>query len=225
MPSKALKDLRKTLTDRTNRVLLMYRRHCASAVQAGQVGLPLGLAVWPQLTLAAHLTRRLQAVTSLHAVYAQEQVPQGSVYLATLPVDADQVGGNVTSDVRSHYMRIFRSASVTAIMNLLYPRMLSIHDLSEETGFPGPNGRLRLPRFMRASYAYMVAEGAYLMCKPDYELLSWLVLTTAANGEIALVWLGSAVSPQVLDDLYGVENLDELDVRMVCRDVAPLETR
>ncbi len=30
-----------------------------------------------------------------------------------------------------------------------------------------------------------------------------------------MIWLGAAVSPQILDDLYGVENLDELDIRMV----------
>jgi len=37
-----------------------------------------------------------------------------------------------------------------------------------------------------------------------------------ANGEIAMIWLGAAVSPQILDDLYGVENLEDLDTRMVC---------
>jgi hypothetical protein len=36
----------------------------------------------------------------------------------------------------------------------------------------------------------------------------------AANGEIVIIWLGSALSPQVLRDLYGVEHLDDLDVRM-----------
>lgn len=50
-------------------------------------------------------------------------------------------------------------------MNVLYPRMLAIHDLADDVGFPAANGRLKLPRFMRASYAYMVAEGAYLLCK------------------------------------------------------------
>ena len=37
MPSKGLKDIRKALGDRCNRILGMYRRHCAPAVQAGQV--------------------------------------------------------------------------------------------------------------------------------------------------------------------------------------------
>ena len=37
-----------------------------------------------------------------------------------------------------------------------------------------------------------------------------------ANGEIAMIWFGGGVNPQVVDDLYGVETVDELDVRMVC---------
>ena len=62
-------------------------------------------------------------------------------------------------------MRVFRSLSVSGIMTLLYPRMLAVHDLSSDVGFLNPKGRLKLPAFMRASYAYMVAEGAYLLCK------------------------------------------------------------
>ena len=45
----------------------------------------------------------------------------------------------------------------------LYPRMVALHDLPEAVGFPGANGRLELPIFMRASYAYMVADGAYMI--------------------------------------------------------------
>lgn len=95
-------------------------------------------------------------------------------------------------------MRLFRSFSVTSTMTMLYPRLLAIHDLAEDIGFPDAKGRLKLPGFMRASYAYMVAEGAYLM----------------TNGEIAMLWFGGAVSPQIVDDLYGIESLDQLDIRM-----------
>ena len=76
-----------------------------------------------------------------------------------------EVGGNVTCDVRTHYMRVYRALGVNGIMNLLYPRMLAVHDLAPDVGFLGTNGRLRLPAFMRASYAYMVAEGAYILCE------------------------------------------------------------
>jgi len=78
---------------------------------------------------------------------------------------ADIIGGNVTCDVRAHYMRVYRSLSVNGIMTLLYPRMLAVHDLSSDVGFLDTRGKLKLPAFMRTSYAYMVAEGAYLLCE------------------------------------------------------------
>lgn len=112
-------------------------------------------------------------------------------------------------------MRSIRSYSLTAVINLLYPRLLAIHDLAEEVGFPGPNGRLKLPSFMRASYAYMVAEGAYLLSTSCLNRVE-LSLIGSANGEIAIIWFGGGVSPQIVDDLYGTDNVQELDVRMVC---------
>ena len=37
----------------------------------------------------------------------------------------------------------------------------------------------------------------------------------AVNGETAILWLGAGVSPQILQDLYGVDDLNEIDKRMV----------
>ena len=70
----------------------------------------------------------------------------------------------MTSDVRTLFARKIRSYGTTALMTLLYPRILAIHDLAANVGFPaGPNGRLKMPALMRAGYGWMVAEGAYLM--------------------------------------------------------------
>ncbi|WWC65029.1 uncharacterized protein I303_107643 [Kwoniella dejecticola CBS 10117] len=167
MPTRSLRDIKKALTERCNRVLLMYRKHCAPAVQQGQLILPEGFKLLPLYTLCMLKSKPLK-------------------------------GGNVTSDVRVHYMRQFKSLSATRTINLLYPKLLAIHDLNEKVGFPDEKGKLQLPQFMRASYGWMVAEGAYLL----------------SNGEVAMIWFGSAVSPQIIDDLYGVDNLQDLDVRM-----------
>lgn len=167
LPYRKLRDIRRLTIERANRILLNYRKHCAPAVQAGQLILPEGFKLLPLYTLCMIKSKPIK-------------------------------GGNVVPDVRVHYMRAAKSASVTAIMTLLYPRILAIHDLADSFGFPGANGRLRIPRFQRASYAYMVAEGAYLL----------------SNGEIAMLWFGGAVSPQILDDLYGVQSLEELDTRI-----------
>ena len=70
----------------------------------------------------------------------------------------------MTSDVRTLFTRKLRSYGTTALMTLLYPRILAIHDLKDHVGFPaGPQGRLQMPALMRAGYGWMVAEGAYLM--------------------------------------------------------------
>ncbi|GMK56207.1 hypothetical protein CspeluHIS016_0300470 [Cutaneotrichosporon spelunceum] len=167
LPVKRLKDIRRQLIERCNRVLLMYRKHCAPAVQSGQLILPEGFKMLPIFTLCMVKAKPLK-------------------------------GGNVVADVRAHYLRVAKGAGATAIMSSLYPRIMAVHDLDEKYGFPGPNGRLRLPRFMRASHVWMVSEGAYLL----------------SNGEIAMLWFGGAVSPPIINDLYGVENADELDVRI-----------
>jgi protein transport protein SEC24 len=36
-----------------------------------------------------------------------------------------------------------------------------------------------------------------------------------------MIWLGGAVSPQIVDDLWGTDNVEELDVRMVSARVKP----
>lgn len=108
-------------------------------------------------------------------------------------------GGPVVSDVRTYYMRLIKSMGVFDTMELLYPKMLAVHTLSPDAVTPDSQGRTRLPRMMRTSYARMEPHGAYLV----------------QNGDIAILWLGNAVSPQILRDLYGVDTLEELNTRMV----------
>ncbi|GAA5904381.1 uncharacterized protein JCM6883_006470 [Sporobolomyces salmoneus] len=107
-------------------------------------------------------------------------------------------GGAVASDVRTWHMRHVKSSGVGATVRMLYPRMLAVHLFPDEVGFPDETGRLVMPQAIRCSYARMEPHGAYLV----------------ENGEKAILWLGQAVSPAILQDLYAVENLDELDTRM-----------
>ena len=121
-------------------------------------------------------------------------------------------------------MRLIKSAGVAATVGLLYPRMLPIHTFEEDVGFRGENGRIKLPPLMRISYARMEPNGAYLigasfLHTSEIEADDRRIETE--NGEIAILWLGSSVSPQILQDLYAVENLDELDTRMASLPALP----
>ncbi|GAA5909830.1 hypothetical protein JCM6882_002689, partial [Rhodosporidiobolus microsporus] len=114
-------------------------------------------------------------------------------------------GGVVASDVRTWAMRQLKGAGVPSTVRMLYPRMLAVHLFADEVGFPDERGQLVLPPCMRTSYSRMEPHGAYLV----------------ENGERAILWLGQGISPQILQDIYGVENLDELDTRMSALPVLP----
>ena len=112
--------------------------------------------------------------------------------------------------MRVFFLRLLLGLGVGSTMTLLYPRMVALHQLSDIDGFPiadmpnrspdipAPLKTTQLPCCIRPSFLRMEAHGAYLL----------------DNGEWCLLWLGAAVSPRLLEDLYGVSSLDELDPRM-----------
>lgn len=79
MPTKNLKDIRRSLGARCNKVLLMYRKHCAPAVQPGQVSQCHCHVLPNSLTITAHPSRRVQAPSALYFVHAQVKATEGCV--------------------------------------------------------------------------------------------------------------------------------------------------
>lgn len=79
----------------------------------------------------------------------------------------------------------------------LYPRIIAIHNLHEQDGFPDENGHLRMPAAIRASFSKIEEGGAYLI----------------DNGQVCLLWMHSHVSPNLLIDLFGepYSSLQSLD--------------
>lgn len=91
--------------------------------------------------------------------------------------------------------------------------MVALHRMSDDDGEPikiqqtNEDGsetqvqgmRIKCPPLLRPSYQRMEAHGAYLL----------------ENGDMCILWLGGQVNPRLLDDLYGVNSLEELDPRMV----------
>ncbi|KAJ7689383.1 Sec23/Sec24 trunk domain-containing protein [Mycena rosella] len=115
---------------------------------------------------------------------------------------------NVSSDVRNYYAHRMLSMSVRSLMQLLYPPLLALHDLSEDTGLPdAETGRLVLPDLMRDSHLFMESHGVYLI----------------DNGEAMIMWIGGSVSPQLLRDLFDVDDLMALDAQL--SELPLLETR
>lgn len=143
---RGLSGIRKNLTERCIKILSMYRKHCSSPKNTGQLVLPETLPLLPLFVLCIIKCKALK-------------------------------GGHVSPDVRSTYMRTLRSMPLPQSMAFLYPRMMPLHDMAENAGYVGSNGRLVMPRFLRDSYAYMTADGAYMISEcfhPFYLVFDWL---------------------------------------------------
>lgn len=71
--------------------------------------------------------------------------------------------GDASSDVRVFYMRLLKSLSVADCIALLYPRLLSLHDLDLSVSPVDSDGVVQLPPFIRVSYERLDVDGVYLI--------------------------------------------------------------
>jgi len=102
----------------------------------------------------------------------------------------------VSADVRNYHAHKLLALSVRSLVQYLYPQLMSLHDLDERIALPDPTTfRIKLPSLMRNSHIFMGANGVYLI----------------DNGEAMMIWVGNSVSPQVLLDLFGVDDIKNLD--------------
>ncbi|KAG9014795.1 COPII coat Sec23p-Sfb3p heterodimer component [Tulasnella sp. 427] len=101
-------------------------------------------------------------------------------------------GGPVSSDTRATSRHRILSLGAAGLMSYIYPRTVAVHDLPNNVAFPDVRtGRLSLPAPMPNCYLWMEPDGAYLM----------------DNGFVTFLWLGASISPQVLLDLFGTDDL------------------
>ena len=117
-----------------------------------------------------------------------ENLKEFSMYILGLHKCRAFKAGHEPSDRRTHTMRLLKSASPLQLSLLLYPRIIPIHSLAPDSGFPDPNtGHLIVPSSIRASFSRIEEGGAYLV----------------DDGQSTLLWLHAQVSPNLLEDLFG----------------------
>ncbi|RMJ24118.1 Sec23 Sec24 family protein [Aspergillus sp. HF37] len=116
-----------------------------------------------------------------------ENLKEFSMFMLSMIKSRPFKGGQESSDRRMHDMRMLRSFGCTELSLYLYPRIIPIHNMQPEDGFPNEHGHLQVPPSLRASYSRVEEGGAYLV----------------DNGQVCLLWLHTQVSPNLLEDLFG----------------------
>jgi len=110
-------------------------------------------------------------------------------------------GAEITVDDRAWMMSIIPSLRVDEAMRLLYPTVLPITSLALES----PDQQLELPSPVRASVEFLQQSEAYII----------------ENGILCFVWVGSAVSPEWIQDVFDARALDRLDTESVSKGTIP----
>ncbi|KAK3899512.1 hypothetical protein C8A05DRAFT_46439 [Staphylotrichum tortipilum] len=156
--SATIKDVRLSLTEKTIDILANHRKHFLAQAH------PPGQLVMP------------------------ERLKEFAMYVLGMLKCRAFKGGNESSDRRVHEMRMVRAMGAPELSLYLYPRMIPLHNLQPEDGFPDPvTGHLRVPPAVRASFARVEPGGVYLV----------------DNGQMALLWCHAQTSPNLVADLFG----------------------
>ena len=162
------------MTEKTIDILAGYRKNFSGSHPPGQLVLPETLKEFGMYMLGLIKSRAFKGNTAL--------LISSCVHLADC-----SPGGHEPTDRRAHEIRMIKSMGAMELSLYLYPRIIAIHHLNEQDGFPDENGHLRMPTTIRASFSRIEEGGAYLI----------------DNGQICLLWLHSHVSPNLLTDLFG----------------------
>ncbi|PVU99142.1 hypothetical protein BB559_000970 [Furculomyces boomerangus] len=105
-------------------------------------------------------------------------------------------GVEMQIDDRTYHMFLFNTMNVKQSLRYFYPRIAPVHELPPP---PSEGESLTLPTLVRASYSLLENTGIYLV------QTNCLVLT---------MWIGRQVDPSVLNDLFGVSALDQINPLM-----------
>ncbi|XP_074281071.1 protein transport protein SEC24 C-like [Silene latifolia] len=164
VPTTPLLPIREQVTNHCVNILHSYRKYCAN----------LSLSSAGQLILPEAL--------KLLPLYT----------LALIKSTGLRTDGRV--DDRSFWINYVSSVSARLAVPLVYPRMISIHDL----GSKEMDGSV-IPSAIPLSSEHLSDEGIYLL----------------ENGDDALVYVTSSVDPSILQCLFGTPSVDQLPTQFV----------
>lgn len=99
--------------------------------------------------------------------------------------------------MRSAALCLLSTLPLPLLIQYIYPKMYSLHDMPDNAGVPDEQtGEIILPPPVNLSSKSLAAFGLYLI----------------DDGQTQFLWVGHQAVPQLLMDVFGVANKDELRV-------------
>ena len=99
--------------------------------------------------------------------------------------------------MRSAALCLLSTLPLPLLIQYIYPRMYSLHDMSDVAGVPDPaTGEIVMPPTIPASSGSLVPYGLYLI----------------DDGQTQFLWVGRDAVPQLTEDVFGVADKTQLKV-------------
>ncbi|KAI8368227.1 Sec23/Sec24 trunk domain-containing protein [Radiomyces spectabilis] len=114
---------------------------------------------------------------------------------------------NINSDLRAYNIRKMNAVDVPLTIQWLYPRMIKLHEWFQQEGS-------NLLPLERISYERLDSRGMYLVGMPTYFFLH-------QNESTAYLWIGQHVSEDILQGVFGVSQLDQVNPSTALDDERP----
>ncbi|KAL9624312.1 MAG: hypothetical protein Q9160_001559 [Pyrenula sp. 1 TL-2023] len=103
----------------------------------------------------------------------------------------------IPSDMRSAALCQLSTLPLPLMMQYIYPKMYSLHDMPEDAGLPDPQtGEILLPPPVNLSSERLVPYGLYLI----------------DDGQTQFLWVGREAVPQLIVDVFGLPDKNQLKV-------------
>lgn len=112
MLTQTSREVREGIKDKCIRILAAYRKYHGLGAHQGQLILPDKLRLFPLYTLSLLKSRAFRGIS-----------------LSVIVTDS---GAKISSDMRIQSLRLIRSAGTTDLVGYLYPRIFSLHTMSEQ---------------------------------------------------------------------------------------------
>ena len=103
----------------------------------------------------------------------------------------------IPTDLRSAALCQLSTLPLPLLMQYIYPRLYSLHDMPDNAGTPDPqSGHIVLPPPSNLTTERFLPYGLYLI----------------DDGQIQFLWVGREVVPQLVEDVFGISDVSQLRV-------------